>query len=123
MIRRAARLPALVSLALTVALSLALTALQVTLPMVKDSTRFAVLGDTGTGDKPQYEIGRRLEEYRQRANFTFTIMVGDNIYGSERPQDFRRNSRSRTSRCSTPASPSMPRSATTTITTSASTSR
>ena len=60
----------------------------VTLPLAKDSTRFAVIGDTGTGDKPQYEIGRKLEEYRQHANFTFTIMVGDNIYGSERPQDF-----------------------------------
>jgi predicted phosphodiesterase len=58
------------------------------LPLAKDSTRFAVIGDTGTGDKPQYEIGRKLEEYRHHANFTFTIMVGDNIYGSERPQDF-----------------------------------
>jgi hypothetical protein len=48
----------------------------------------AVIGDTGTGGKEQYEIGKRLEEYREQANFTFTIMVGDNIYGSERPQDF-----------------------------------
>jgi predicted phosphodiesterase len=72
------------------ALSLTGTAQNVTLPLAKDSIRFAVIGDTGTGDKPQYEIGRRLEEYRQRINFTFTIMVGDNIYGSERPQDFKR---------------------------------
>jgi predicted phosphodiesterase len=71
------------------ALSLTGTAQNVTLPLAKDSIRFAVIGDTGTGDKPQYEIGRRLEEYRQRINFTFTIMVGDNIYGSERPQDFK----------------------------------
>ena len=63
---------------------------QVTLPLAKDSTRFAVIGDTGTGDKPQYEIGRKLAEYRQYTNFTFTIMVGDNIYGSERPQDFQK---------------------------------
>ncbi len=88
MIRRAARLPVLLTLSVAVALSLAVAAQQVTLPLVKDSTRFAVVGDTGTGDKPQYEIGRRLEEYREHANFTFTIMVGDNIYGSERPQDF-----------------------------------
>ena len=73
-----------------VALSLVGTAQSVTLPLTKDSTRFAVIGDTGTGDKAQYEIGRKLEEYRQRANFTFTIMVGDNIYGSERPQDFKK---------------------------------
>jgi len=77
-------------LALGVALSLTGTAQNVTLPLAKDSTRFAVIGDTGTGDKPQYEIGRRLEEYRKRANFTFAIMVGDNIYGSERPQDFQK---------------------------------
>jgi predicted phosphodiesterase len=62
----------------------------VTLPLANTSTRFAVIGDTGTGDRPQYEIGRRLEEYRQRVNFTFAIMVGDNIYGSERPQDFQK---------------------------------
>jgi predicted phosphodiesterase len=78
------------SLALVGALSLTATAQNITLPLAKDSTRFAVLGDTGTGDKPQYEIGRRLEEYYKRANFTFTIMVGDNIYGSERPQDFQK---------------------------------
>ena len=48
------------------------------------------VGDTGTGDKPQYAIGRTLAEYYQRAKFTFTIMVGDNIYGSERPQDFQK---------------------------------
>ncbi len=76
------------TLALSIALSLAGAAQQVSLPLAKDSTRFAVIGDTGTGDKPQYEIGRKLEEYRQKVNFNFTIMVGDNIYGSERPQDF-----------------------------------
>ena len=89
MTRNAARSVA-VTLALAVALSLLGTAQHVTLPLAKDSTRFAVIGDTGTGDKPQYEIGRKLEDYRQHANFTFTIMVGDNIYGSERPQDFQK---------------------------------
>jgi len=76
--------------ALVGAMSLTGTAQNVTLPRAKTSTRFAVLGDTGTGDTPQYEIGQRLEEYYRRANFTFTIMVGDNIYGSERPQDFQK---------------------------------
>ena len=62
----------------------------VTLPLQKDSTRFAVIGDTGTGDKAEYETGKKLEEFRQRLQFEFTIMVGDNIYGSERPQDFKK---------------------------------
>jgi predicted phosphodiesterase len=80
--------PVAAAVAAIAALTITATAQNVTLPLVKDSTRFAVIGDTGTGDKPQYEIGRRLEEYRQRIDFKFTIMVGDNIYGSERPQDF-----------------------------------
>ena len=103
------------TLALAVSLPFAGTAEKVTLPLANGSTRFAVIGDTGTGDKPQYEIGRKLEDYRQRANFTFAIMVGDNIYGSERPQDFQK-------KFEMPYKPT-PRSATTTILTSASTSR
>jgi predicted phosphodiesterase len=83
------RLPVAAMLLIGV-LSLTGTAQKVTLPLANTSTRFAVIGDTGTGDRPQYEIGRRLEEYRQRVNFTFAIMVGDNIYGSERPQDFQK---------------------------------
>ncbi len=76
------------ALILAVALSIMGTAQTVTLPLARTSTRFAVIGDTGTGDKAQYEIGRKLALFRERAPFTFTIMVGDNIYGSERPQDF-----------------------------------
>jgi predicted phosphodiesterase len=83
-------LPLASILALIALLPLTGTAQKVTLPLAKDSIRFAVIGDTGTGDRPQYEIGRTLEEYRRRTNFTFTIMVGDNIYGSERPQDFQK---------------------------------
>ena len=90
MTRQALRSPIAAILVLVGALSFAGTAQNVTLPLAKDSTRFAVIGDTGTGDKPQYDIGRRLEQYRQRVDFTFTIMVGDNIYGSERPQDFQK---------------------------------
>jgi hypothetical protein len=90
MTRKALPSPIAAMLALVGALSIEGTAQNVTLPLLKDSTRFAVIGDTGTGDKPQYDIGRRLEQYRQRVDFTFTIMVGDNIYGSERPQDFQK---------------------------------
>jgi predicted phosphodiesterase len=91
MIRKADRsfMPAAI-VAIGLALSVAGVAQNITLPLARGSTRFAVVGDTGTGDKPQYEIGRQLEAYRQRSDFTFTIMVGDNIYGSERPQDFQK---------------------------------
>jgi len=57
-------------------------------PAEKDSVRFAVIGDTGTGTSSQYEIGAQLTQARQTFPFEFVIMLGDNIYGSERPQDF-----------------------------------
>jgi predicted phosphodiesterase len=62
----------------------------VTLPLADDSTRFAVLGDTGTGDAAQREVAARAEEWRGKTNFEFAIMLGDNLYGSERPQDYTR---------------------------------
>src|SRR5262245_25678628 len=57
-------------------------------PTAESSLRFAVLGDTGTGDRPQYQIGTELAKARAVFPFEFVIMVGDNLYGSERPQDF-----------------------------------
>jgi hypothetical protein len=59
-------------------------------PTAESSLRFAVLGDTGTGDRPQYQIGAELAKARAVFPFEFVIMVGDNLYGSERPQDFQR---------------------------------
>ena len=52
------------------------------------SLTFAVIGDNGTGDTAQYDTGRQLFAAYQRQAFPLVIMVGDNIYGSERPQDF-----------------------------------
>ena len=61
---------------------------QVTPPREKDSVRFAIIGDTGTGTSSQYQVGEQLTTARQMFPFEFVIMLGDNIYGSERPQDF-----------------------------------
>ena len=57
-------------------------------PKAEKSLRFAIIGDTGTGATPQYEVGERLNESRQVFPFEFVLMLGDNIYGGERPQDF-----------------------------------
>lgn len=57
-------------------------------PVSKDSILFAVLGDTGTGERAQYEVGARLWESYAVFPYEFAIMVGDNMYGSERPQDY-----------------------------------
>jgi predicted phosphodiesterase len=53
-----------------------------------DSVRFAVIGDTGTGDRSQMEVAQQMVASRQRFPFEFVIMLGDNIYGSQEPQDF-----------------------------------
>jgi predicted phosphodiesterase len=58
------------------------------LPNKKDSVKFAVIGDNGTGTKPEYEIGKRLAASREKFPFEFVVMMGDNLYGGESPKDF-----------------------------------
>ncbi len=64
--------------------------LDVRLPLKKNSTRFAVIGDSGTGDREQYDIARLMTAYRNAVGFDFVIMLGDNIYGGHSPRDFAR---------------------------------
>jgi predicted phosphodiesterase len=59
-------------------------------PVAQGSTRFLVIGDTGTGERAQYEVGAMMAKSLEVFPFEFVIMVGDNLYGSERPQDFTR---------------------------------
>lgn len=63
---------------------------EVSLPLKDGSVRFAVIGDNGDGSKEEYEVGRQMAAFHDTFPFTFVIMLGDNIYGSERPQDFKR---------------------------------
>ena len=58
------------------------------LPNKPDSVKFGVIGDFGNGSREQLETGAEMGRVRQRFPFEFVITVGDNIYGSERPQDF-----------------------------------
>jgi len=53
-----------------------------------EPVKFAVIGDTGTGDQTQYEVGRQMAVARQRFPFELVLMLGDNLYGSQQPQDF-----------------------------------
>src|SRR5579863_3483851 len=55
----------------------------VSLPLKQGSVRFAVIGDNGTGEKPEYDIAQQMERYRQKTGFDFVVMLGDNIYGGE----------------------------------------
>jgi hypothetical protein len=58
------------------------------LPLKPDSVKFAVIGDNGTGEQGEYDVAMQMAAWHAKFPFTFVIMMGDNLYGSERPQDF-----------------------------------
>lgn len=63
---------------------------EVQLPLEPQSVRFAVIGDSGTGDTEQYQVAGEMEKSRQRVGFDFVIMLGDNIYGGKDQASFDR---------------------------------
>ena len=67
-----------------------LTELIVALPNQDGSFKFGVLGDFGTGDRSQYELAEQMVRLRQSFKYSLVALTGDNLYGSERPQDFRK---------------------------------
>jgi hypothetical protein len=69
-------------------LPLATPAQQVQLPLKDGSTKFAVIGDTGTGDRHQVEVARQLVAWRPKFPYEFVIMMGDNLYGGDKPKDY-----------------------------------
>jgi len=58
------------------------------LPARPDSLKFAVIGDNGTGGKPQYDVGQQMAATRAKFPFEMVLMLGDNLYGRQDPQDF-----------------------------------
>jgi hypothetical protein len=64
--------------------------LVLTLPNKSDSLKFAVLGDFGTGSSEQYELAAQMNRVHDAFPFELVTLVGDNLYGSERPQDFQK---------------------------------
>jgi hypothetical protein len=65
-------------------------ALDVQLPLIPKSLRFAVIGDSGTGERPQFQIGELMSRYQGKFPFDFVLMLGDNIYGSKTASGFRK---------------------------------
>ncbi|MFB3902729.1 MAG: metallophosphoesterase [Acidobacteriota bacterium] len=65
-------------------------ACDIRLPNKDDATRFAVAGDAGTGGKEQREVAQQMAACHSVFPFDFVIMPGDNLYGSEKPKDYRR---------------------------------
>jgi hypothetical protein len=63
-------------------------AVDLRLPNKKGTVKFGVIGDNGTGDNEQYEIGAEMAKWHTAFPFEFVIMLGDNLYGSQNPRDF-----------------------------------
>lgn len=79
------------SLALLAVLSLltaGIFAQDLTLPNKPGTLKFAVIGDSGTGDSNQYRLAKVFTDIRQKFPYEFVIMVGDNMYGSQSTQDY-----------------------------------
>jgi predicted phosphodiesterase len=68
--------------------SAASTPLKLALPMKDGSVKFAVMGDTGSGTAQQRDVGAMMMKYHELFPFEFVLMMGDNLYGGEAPQDF-----------------------------------
>jgi 3',5'-cyclic AMP phosphodiesterase CpdA len=68
--------------------SAALFAQSSLLPNRPDSLKFAAIGDNGTGDREQYEVAQQMTKVHSAFPFDLVIMLGDNMYGSQRPADF-----------------------------------
>jgi hypothetical protein len=57
------------------------------LPNASGSVKFAVIGDTGTGDRQQYQTADQMAKLNKIFKFDRVIMLGDNIYGGQTAQD------------------------------------
>ncbi len=60
-----------------------------TLPNKEGNVRFLVIGDTGTGTDQQEELSQIMLRYRQTFPYEFALMLGDNMYGSEKAVDYK----------------------------------
>ncbi len=60
------------------------------LPDKPKSQKVAIIGDSGTGEKPQYEVAKEMLEYHAQFPFDVVLMLGDNIYGGHTAADFKR---------------------------------
>jgi 3',5'-cyclic AMP phosphodiesterase CpdA len=57
-------------------------------PAAAEAVRFAVIGDNGTGDQPQFDIARQMLAFRHEFPYDFVVMVGDNIYTGGAAKDY-----------------------------------
>ena len=60
------------------------------LPNADGALKFVVLGDFGDASSLQLGLASEMARFHARYPFDIVVLVGDNLYGSERPQDFKR---------------------------------
>jgi len=63
------------------------TAQELALPSAPNSLKFAVIGDSGSGDSEQYAVANQMARFRGIFPFDMVIMLGDNIYGGQGATD------------------------------------
>lgn len=59
------------------------------LPNRPGSIKFAAIGDSGRGHRPQYEISAQMQAFREVFGYDFVVMLGDNVYDGGTPRDYR----------------------------------
>src|SRR4030095_16234840 len=64
--------------------------LKVSLPIKKDSLKFAIIGDTGSGTDKQQQIADMMVRYKETFPFEFVLMMGDNLYGGDTAKDYQK---------------------------------
>jgi 3',5'-cyclic AMP phosphodiesterase CpdA len=85
---RRRRASVLLSLLAALASAAVLAQSIVALPNRSGSVKFGVIGDNGTGERPQYEVGQQMFKSHAAFAYDFVIMLGDNMYGGQQPSDF-----------------------------------
>ncbi len=58
-----------------------------TLPNKERSIKLAIIGDRGRGSTQQHEVAAQMAAYRQRFDYKFVLMAGDNIYEGPASED------------------------------------
>ena len=58
------------------------------LPAAEPAFRFGVIGDSGSGDPAQFRVAEQLAEAHKYYPLSLVVMLGDNIYGRERPEEY-----------------------------------
>jgi 3',5'-cyclic AMP phosphodiesterase CpdA len=77
-------------LSLLAAAAATLAAQDVRLPNAQDSVKFAAFGDSGSGERPQFDVAAEMAQFHAKFPFDHVIMLGDNIYGGQTPKDLDR---------------------------------